>query len=219
MRMSKKQRKRKKKLQMYNKRLIKKYYWLVPRDVWTGKIPKDYDYTYIDWGWNDGWDKAFGMMYMKELGEEIKRSGQKNFSILQIKEKFGGARLYSNGCSEKAHSIIDKYETISQNICIVCGVEAPMIDDGWMSPYCFNCWKKLYRRREQYYPEHAPKTDDEIREIYEKFIKDEPTEDGKWLRDTYTIRRYSMDGHEDITVDISDTVEKLRRRRAKWITH
>ena len=121
MRMTKKARKRKKKLQMRNKRLIKEYYWLLPRNVWTGKPLKNYDYTFIEWGWSEGWDKAFGMMYLKELGDEIKRIGQKNFMILQQKEKFGSCRNYVNGTSREAHDIIDKYEALSQNICYFCG--------------------------------------------------------------------------------------------------
>lgn len=35
--MTRKERKRKKKEQMKNKRLIKKYYWLRPLSAWTGK--------------------------------------------------------------------------------------------------------------------------------------------------------------------------------------
>ena len=87
--MTKKERKRKKKLQMKNKRLAKKYYWLIPRNVWSGKVLKDYDYTWIDWGCSPGWEKAYGNMYMKELGDEVNRIGQKDFMILQEKEKFG----------------------------------------------------------------------------------------------------------------------------------
>lgn len=86
--MTKKQRRRKKKLQSLNRHLVKKYYWLEPRR-WDGKRDKDYDYTYIHWGWSDGWNKAFGNMYMKELGDAINEAGQKDFQILQVKEKFG----------------------------------------------------------------------------------------------------------------------------------
>ena len=87
--LTKSERRKKKKKQLINKKLIKKYYWLIPRNVWSGKILKDYDYTWIDWGWSKGWDKAFGQMYLKELGDEIDRIGQKNFMILQQKEKYG----------------------------------------------------------------------------------------------------------------------------------
>ena len=72
--MTRRQRKRKKKLQIRNKRLVKQYDFLLPRNVWTDKVPKGYDFSYIDWGWSDGWDKAFGMQYLKELGEAVKES-------------------------------------------------------------------------------------------------------------------------------------------------
>lgn len=104
MRISKKQRKRKKKQQLINKKLVKKYYWLAPREFnWNdgiGKIRKDYNYTWINWGWCNGWDKTFGQAFMEELGEEIKRAGQKNFSILQIKEKYG--------CYDKETEVLTK---------------------------------------------------------------------------------------------------------------
>ena len=221
MRMTKKQRKKKKKLQMKNKRLIKKYYWLAPRNVFSDKIPKDYDYTYIEWGWSDGWDKAFGWLYLKELGEAIKESGQKNFRILQQKEKYGRCVNYVSGTTEKVHRIIDKYEYISENVCYYCGKEAPMTDTGWILPQCFRCFCKVYRRNEKWYLENhmeeTPKTDEELREIYEKSICDTPDENGEYhIPETYTIRRSSTDGTEDITYDISDTVKKIRKRIDKF---
>lgn len=218
--MTKKERKRKKKLQMYNKRLIKKYYWLMPRNVWTDKILKDYDYTFINWGWCDGWDKAFGMMYLEELGAEIKRIGQKDFRILQQKEKYGSCRNYTSGTSDKALSIIRKYEIISQNICCRCGCEAPMIDDGWVSPYCFDCWVKIQRRREKYYLENnlqeEPESLESLQEKYNEYICDKPQEDGSWLPMTYTVRHFSKDGDYNEVIDISETVNRIRRRQEKW---
>ena len=47
-------------------KLVKKYYWLAPANVWTGLIPKDYDYTYINWGWSEGWDRAYFVSTMKK---------------------------------------------------------------------------------------------------------------------------------------------------------
>lgn len=220
--MTKKQRKKKKQLQMKNKRLIRKYYWLAPRNVWTNKIPKDYDYTYIEWGWSDGWDKAFGWLYLKELGEAIKESELKDFRILQQKEKYGQCRNYTSGASQKVFDIIDKYEHISEHVCYYCGKEAPMTDVGFVLPQCFKCFCRIYRRREEWclknHPEMSPKTDEELREMYEKSICDEPDENGEYhIPETYTIRRYSNGITEDITYDISDTVRKIRKRIDKYI--
>lgn len=85
--MSKKYGRYRKSLRLKNKKLVKKYPWLKPFYVWSGKPLKDYDYSWINWGWIHGWDLAFGDMYMKELGEAVK--DQKNFQILEIKEKWG----------------------------------------------------------------------------------------------------------------------------------
>lgn len=147
MRKTKKRRKREKQIKLKNKKLVKKYYWLMPRNVWTGKVLTDYDYSFIEWGWSDGWDKAFGDMFMKELGEEIKRIDQKNFQILQIKEKYGSARCYTSGTSKEAFRIIDKYESLSRNICYFCGrPDVPITNAGWVLPMCKSCYEKKWRR-------------------------------------------------------------------------
>lgn len=206
---------------MKNKRLIKKYYWLAPRYWWNNQIFKDYNYTFINWGVAPGWDKAYGWLYLKELGEAVKESGRKDFSILQIKEKYGSHRVYCSGTTEKVHRIIDKYEHISENVCYYCGKEAPMTDTGWVLPQCFRCFCKVYRRNEKWYLENhmeeTPKTDEELREIYEKSICDTPDENGEYhIPETYTVRRFSTDDTEDITYDISDTVKKIRKRIDKF---
>lgn len=191
--MTKKERKRKKKLQMKNKRLTKKYYWLIPRNVWSGKVLKDYDYTWIDWGCSPGWKKAYGNMYMKELGDEIKRIGQKDFMILQEKEKFGSHRLYTNGASEKAYEIIDKYEHISEHVCYFCGrPDTHITDMGWILPVCPKCYEKKWRRGSKY--------------EYDEVICDENPR----IPNTYKVYRFSEDGDETIEYDISDTANKIR---------
>ena len=224
MRISKKERKRKKKLQMRNKRLIKKYYWLIPRNVWTDQIPKDYDYTWIDWwDFDSGWGKAFGWQYLKEVGDAINKSGQKHFRIWEIKEKFGQLRVYTSGTTREVHDIIDKYEKISENVCYHCGKEAPMTDDGWMLPKCFKCFCKFYRRREQNwnkYHSQEPvkfKTDEELREIYEEIVCDKPDENGEYhIPNSYRITRSANGEWQTIDIDISETAENIRKRISKF---
>lgn len=206
---------------MINKKLVKKYYFLAPYDAWADQIPKDYDYTYINWGWSNGWDKAFGWLYLKEVGEAVKEAGLKRFRILQQKEKYGACRNYVGGANDKIYRIIDKYEHISENICYYCGKEAPMTDTGWVLPQCFDCYCKVFRRDESWYlknhSEKTPKTDEELREMYEKSICDKPDENGEYhMADSYTIRQFSEEGTKDIVYDISDTVKKIRKRIDKY---
>ena len=63
MHLTKNERIKKKKDIIRNKKLIKKYPWLIPRNRWTDKIPNDYDYSWTELdSMEDGWRKAFGEM-------------------------------------------------------------------------------------------------------------------------------------------------------------
>ena len=205
-----------------NKRLVKKWYFLAPRNCWTGQILNHYDYSWVDWwDFDTGWGKTFGWMFLKELGDAVAESKQKDFQILQQKEKYGELRTYTNGCSEKVQKIIDKYEHISQHVCFYCGVEAPITDDGYILPRCFDCYCKECRRAEAWsmknHPDIKPVTDEELRKHYKKIICDTPDENGEYhIPMSYTIRRWSKDKTEDITYDISDTVKKIQKRISNY---
>lgn len=132
------------------------------------------------------------------------------------------ARNYTSGTTQKVHDIIDKYEHISEHVCYYCGREAPMTDTGWVLPQCFRCFCKVYRRNEKWYLENhlekTPKTDEELREIYEESICDTPDENGEYhIPYTYTIKRSVRGGDwEEIVYDISDTVKKIQKRISRW---
>lgn len=213
-RVNKKNKTRLKREKMRNRRLVKKYPWLIPRNDWTGKIPSDYDYSYIEWGWTKGWDKAFGDMFMEELGQAINEAGLKNtYRILQIKEKYGQMRLYDNGGTDKINQIIDKYSHLSENICVGCGKpDVPMINDGWYSPWCYDCFRNNWKGREEHaarYREVNAATEDEILDAYNKCTCSEPK-----MADSYTILTFSKGEDIKKTYDISDTANKIRKR---WI--
>ena len=180
----------------------------MPKNVWTGKVWDDYDYTYTAWGCGTtGWELAFGNMFLEELGAAIEEAGLKNdFRILEEKEKYGGLRFYTSGTTDKIQSIIDKYERLSERICIVCGKpDVPMINDGWLSPWCCSCWKKNWREREKY-SSKPPKSDDEIEKIYNECIC---SEDSK-MSDRIVWHRWRKDKEEIITQDVSETANKIR---------
>jgi len=221
-RVNKKNKRKAKQEKIRNRRLVKKYSWLIPRNCWTDKVPDDYDYSYIEWGCATGWDKAFGNIFLEELGDAIKEAGlEHTFRILEIKEKYGQLRMYTNGYTEKINRIIDKYSVLSENICIGCGKpDVSMINDGWYSPWCFDCFKKNWRHREDYIRRSRekrgdsvdpPASEDEIKKAYEECVVDKPE-----MSESYTIRRYNKDGNEDETIDISETANKIRKRWDKF---
>lgn len=147
---------KKKQIKMRNKKLCKRYPFLIPRNRWTDKPIWDkrikkrnwwysapYSYTELD-AMPDGWRAKFGEQLCEELREElIKANYLDKYRIMQIKEKFGGLRWYDNGITEEGHNIIRKYEELSYKTCIDCGRPATKMSVGWISPYCDKCAEKL----------------------------------------------------------------------------
>lgn len=97
-------------------------------------------YTELD-AMEPGWRKAFGIQMCKEIRSQlIKDHYLFKYRITQIKEKWGYLHWY-DACSSKAiQDIIQKYENISWNTCLMCGKPATKISAGWISPYCDDCY-------------------------------------------------------------------------------
>ena len=123
-----------------NKRLVEEYPFLMPRDYSGEPIEGyDYEYTLMD-AMPEGWRKAFGDALLKELKEELVKSGLLDeYRIVQIKEKYGELRWYDNGNTRKGHDILTKYCVLSGSTCIKCGKLAKYMSRGWISPYCEDC--------------------------------------------------------------------------------
>jgi hypothetical protein len=137
-----------KEIQEYNKALIDKYPFLLPRNRWTGKVVEDYDYDYTELDeMPDGWRIRFGAEMVEEISQELKKYNFENeYRIMQIKEKWGGLRWYDNGYprASKIDLIIYKYEDLSYKTCIICGKPAIYQTTGWVSPYCADCVEKTH---------------------------------------------------------------------------
>lgn len=102
-------------------------------------------YTELD-AMPKGWKKCFGISMCKEIKASLKRSNYLyKYRIMQIKEKYGSLRWYDAGSPEEVKKIIQKYEYISERTCIICGRPATKISQGWISPYCDDCYKKYYK--------------------------------------------------------------------------
>jgi len=134
----------------YNQDLIGKYPWLKPRNRWSGEDINDYDYRFTELdAMPTGWRIAFGEKMCEELQRELfETDSVDTFQIAEIKEKYGGLRFYIGEASEKIHKIIDKYESLSYNICIKCGAPAKWTTCGWISPFCDECKNELEKSGE-----------------------------------------------------------------------
>ena len=131
----------------YNKQLITKYPWLLPRNRWTGEVVEDYDYSYTELdAMPDGWRAAFGEQMCEEIQHELnmmKPDLANDFRIMQIKEKYGRLCFYTNWVTNSINGIINKYDKISAHTCISCGAPATKISKGWISPWCDKCSKDM----------------------------------------------------------------------------
>ena len=140
---------KKKQAKLKNKKLCKRYPFIIIRD-WKTDKPTDCDFTYLD-DMPDGWRKAFGIQMCEEIREIlIKGNYLYDYRIAQIKEKFGALRWYDEGTPDSIYreiqDIIYKYEKISAHICISCGKPATKISTGWIMPFCDKCADKLSDR-------------------------------------------------------------------------
>jgi len=202
--------------QLKNWILCGKYPFLIPKYEWNGEIIEDYDYisTNLD-DMPDGWKKVFGEMMCEEIKQELVRCNYLNeYRILQIKEKYGELRWYDNGTPIdcKVPEIIDKYSILSQNICIICGKpDVPIINNGWISPYC----KKCYTTPSNWYKEEYPDKIDEWIEFHtDEWNYFNNKDDNNIMPNSYIVEKWSKEkGDEEITYDISETANKIR---AKW---
>lgn len=59
----------------------------------------------------------------------------------QVKEKFGGLRIYFSGGDEYIRGLVGMAEATSYNICEICGNKGKPNKVGWISTLCENCKK------------------------------------------------------------------------------
>lgn len=142
--MNKRIKKKQKKLK--NKKLCKRYPFLIIRD-WKTDEPCNFEFTYLD-DMPIGWRKAFGKQMCEEIRKVlVKENYLYDYRIAQIKEKFGQLRWYDDGAPSSIYKeirdIIYKYEEISEHTCIWCGQPATKISLGWISPWCDKCAERM----------------------------------------------------------------------------
>lgn len=127
----------------WNKKLVERYPFLLPRNRWTDEVLENYGYEWTELdAMPEGWRIAFASEMLEELREElIKFDYLYKYRIVQLKEKFGELRIYDNGVPKgcRVWDIIDKYTHLSTKVCIYCGKPAQWITKGWIYFLCDDC--------------------------------------------------------------------------------
>ena len=134
----------------YNRNLVNNYPWLMVKVY--NPLNKSYEddteftSTWLD-SMPDGWRCAFAKEMCDELQKELERVDVVNeYSITDIKVKFG-VLSWSSGpipSNSELYEIVEKYEELSKNYCMVCGkpTEWALDDPYWIYYYCSDCKAK-----------------------------------------------------------------------------
>lgn len=84
----------------------------------------------------DGWYNI-----LDELFSELNKH---DVQLMQVKEKFGGLRVYLNGGSDEVYNLIDKAEEKSFKTCESCGNPGKNQEiNYWLYTVCEECKKHL----------------------------------------------------------------------------
>jgi len=117
------------------------------------KIFKDYKgdprQTCMAFGFEcgDGWYWLIDSL-CKNLQWNTDHNGYPQVIAVQVKEKFGGLRFYTNGTNDKQGAVISFVESLSYKICENCGTNQDVSTDnkGWIRTLCVNCRKEVQVR-------------------------------------------------------------------------
>lgn len=178
-----------------NKRIIERYPYLLPRNVWTDKIDDDYDYSYIrSCEIPDGWNRLF-LQLCEDIREPlIKVDYLEKFRFSQIKEKYGRLECYTFGESDEVHDILSKYRAMSKHVCNQCGKPAEYMTTDYILPFCSDCFEKYCRR----YREPAEKIEFKDSFVMSRYSKGETIERTISFKEEWE-RYLDLIGHEDVT--------------------
>ena len=223
-RKSKKMRREEKRIKIRNRSLCKKYPFIIPWKGWKkdryGNYREVYgwkrgeEYSYIRWDfWPRGWNKILAPMMLGELGVAVKKTPfPEKFHVVDGKEKWGRLELDFPGTDEMLR-IIDKYEVISQNVCVRCGKpDVWVINDGWVYPICFECFEKDYNNTyNKYLAPSAKYSSEEIKRLYDGYH----CGDTNLMAESYEIYNVGSVLPKVTEINIKPTVEKIRARWRK----
>jgi len=105
----------------------------------TLKLAQESSYA-CDKGWYNLIDDCLNDI-QKYLGI-YKPEFRKDFKILQIKEKWGGLRIYVSTSDDKIDDIISYYEAKAEMTCEMCGEDGKLRTNGWFKTLCDKCYKE-----------------------------------------------------------------------------
>ena len=98
----------------------------------------------MPWGicCRDGWYDLIDSL-CSLLQWDIDKNGEPQIEAIQVKEKYGSLRFYTNGETKKQYGYINFAEYFSTHICECCGSNKNVKQtEGWITTLCEDCMKK-----------------------------------------------------------------------------
>jgi len=98
-------------------------------------------YDYFERG--PGWHPL-----IKDALSKLEALGNAKLAVLQVKEKFGGLRIYLSLHSDETDAIIKAAEEEARKTCEDCGSKenVELCGDGWLRTLCNPCEEKRKKR-------------------------------------------------------------------------
>ena len=125
---------------MTRKEIQEKYAFLKPTDIRVGLMAFGFEC-------GKGWDKILEKLF-SDIDSVLTPDEKKEFRVTQVKEKFGGLRVYTNFGDDKIWDLISKAEDESYKTCEECGSKWFVTQSkGWIVSLCLKCMIKYKIRR------------------------------------------------------------------------
>ena len=121
-------------------KLSQKYPKILNRENVNGRYPYALFGIEAPSGWYDILDDALGKITQHLEDTPLIEGKEHQFTVFQIKEKFGGLRFYVEGSDDVINNIINNAELRSDVTCQSCGKPGKgRTDRRWISTLCDDC--------------------------------------------------------------------------------
>lgn len=91
-------------------------------------------------GWYDIIDSLSASL--EAINLQLLEAGTDAIEAMQVKEKYGTLRFYTNYGFADADKLISQAEALSGKTCEDCGKPGKLRGDHWVNTLCEKCWKK-----------------------------------------------------------------------------
>lgn len=75
-----------------------------------------------------------------DIDNELDHIDRRQFEVVQVKQKFGGLRVYIHGGNEAINDLTNKAMNESHHTCELCGKKGRIRPSGWIMTLCARDW-------------------------------------------------------------------------------